>query len=264
MRLVLAFVLTIAVAAMAPPASAQQSKASCTALLIGNSNYKAGGVPPLREPVNAARALGDALKGAGFDVEVRENLTKEAMQRTIDGFYGRLRTGMTGLIFFSGFGIQTRRQNFLIPVDADFFVEFDIRLFGISLDNVLSEMDKRGSSVKIAIIDAARRNPIERRFRRSGSDGLAAVSPPPGTLVLYSATAGTPGGVVPDGDTERGLFVDELLKEIGGQGVSMEEAFKRTRASVSQASAAGQIPWMASSLNQEALLSNCSKRLDGG
>jgi uncharacterized caspase-like protein len=251
MRLVLALVVILAVAAMTRPASAQQGNGSCTALLIGNSNYMWGGEPALKEPVNDARSLGEELKRAGFDVDVRENLTKEAMQRAIDGFYGKIRPGMIGLIFFSGYGIQANRQSFLIPVDVDIFNESEVRPNGISLDNVLAEMNRRGAGVKIAIIDAARRfNPFENRFRRPGA-GLAAVSSPGGTLVMYSATAGTPGGLVPASNPERGLFVGELLKEIRGQGVSAEEAFNRTRMGVSRASSNDQNPWISSSLSQE-------------
>ncbi len=43
-----------------------------------------------------------------------------------------------------------------------------------------------GGGVKIALIDASRRNPFERRFR-SFSAGLAPVIAPNGTLVMYSA-----------------------------------------------------------------------------
>jgi Caspase domain/Tetratricopeptide repeat len=262
MRLAFVVFLTLAVVATALPASAQQGNGSCAALLIGNSNYMWGGEPPLKEPVNDARSLGEELKRAGFDVEVRENLAKEAMQRAIDGFYGKLRTGMTGLIFFSGYGIQANRQSYLIPVDVDIFNESEVRPNGISLDNVLAEMNRRGAGVKIAIIDAARRfNPFENRFRRPGA-GLAPVSSPGGTLVMYSATAGTPGGLVPASSAERGLFVGELLKEIRGQGVSAEEAFNRTRMGVSRASSNDQNPWISSSLSQEFSFSNCSKRLE--
>jgi len=134
---------------MTRPASAQQGNGSCTALLIGNSNYMWGGEPALKEPVNDARSLGEELKRAGFDVDVRENLTKEAMQRAIDGFYGKIRPGMIGVIFFSGYGIQANRQSFLIPVDVDIFNESEVRPNGISLDNVLAEMNRRGAGVKI-------------------------------------------------------------------------------------------------------------------
>ena len=184
------------------------------------------------------------------------------MQRAIDGFYGKLRSGMTGLIFFSGYGIQANRQSYLIPVDVDIFNESEVRPNGINLDNVLAEMNRRGAGVKIAIIDAARRfNPFENRFRRPGA-GLAPVSSPGGTLVMYSATAGTPGGLVPASSAERGLFVGELLKEIRGQGVSAEEAFNRTRMGVSRASSNDQNPWISSSLSQEFSFSNCSRRYE--
>jgi tetratricopeptide (TPR) repeat protein len=253
MRLALAVFLAIAIAATARPASAQQ----CAALLIGNSNYMWGGEPPLRDPVNNARTLGEELKRAGFDVDVRQDLTKDAMLRAIDGFYGKLRTGMTGLIFFSGYGIQANRQSFLIPVDVDIFNESEVRPNGINLDNLLAEMNKRGAGVKIAIIDAARRtNPFENRFRRP-SAGLAPVSSPADTLVMYSTTAGTPGGLLPLDSDRQGLFVGELLKEIRSQGVSVEQAFIRTRVGVSRASSNEQNPWVSSSLSQDFSFSDC-------
>jgi hypothetical protein len=179
------------------------------------------------------------------------------MQRAIDGFYGKLRTGMTSLIFFSGYGIQANRQSYLIPVDADIFNESEVRPNGISLDAVLAEMNRRGAGVKIAIIDAARRfNPFENRFRRP-SAGLAPPSSPRGTLVMYSATAGTPGDLVRPSGADRGLFVGELLKEIQAQGASAEEVFNRTRMGVSRASSGDQSPWMSSSLSQGISFSNC-------
>ena len=170
MRLVLFFAL--AIISWVQPASAQQGNGSCAALLIGNSDYMWGGDPALKEPINDARSLGDELKRAGFDVEVRENLSKDEMQRAINGFYAKLKRGMTGLVFFSGYGIQANRQSYLIPVDVDIWNESEVAPKGVSLDNVLAEMNKRGANVKIAIVDAARRNPFERRFRKAGAEGL--------------------------------------------------------------------------------------------
>ena len=259
MRLVLALVVILTVAAMTRPASAQQGNGSCTALLIGNSNYMWGGEPGIEGAGQRCPLPGRRVEAGGVRRDVRENLTREAMQRAIDGFHGKIRPGMVGLIFFSGYGIQASRQSFLIPVDVDIFNESEVRPNGISLDNVLAEMNRRGAGVKIAIIDAARRfNPFENRFRRPGA-GLAAVSSPGGTLVMYSATAGTPGGLVPASNSERGLFVGELLKEIRGQGVSAEEAFNRTRMGVSRASSNEQNPWISSSLSQEFTFSSCGR-----
>ncbi len=257
MRLIL--LLALAAMVWVQPAFAQQGNGSCAALLIGNSDYMWGGDPALKEPINDARSLGDELRRAGFDVEVRENLSRDEMQRAINSFYGKLKRGMTGLVFFSGYGIQANRQSYLIPVDVDIWNESEVAPKGVSLDNILAEMNKRGANVKIAIVDAARRNPFERRFRKAGAEGLPPVSAPLGTLVLYSATAGTPGGLVKDAAAERSLFVGELVKEIRGQGVSAEEVFNRTRMGVSRASTNEQNPWISSSLSQEFSFPSCGR-----
>jgi hypothetical protein len=257
MRLILFFALAVMV--WVQPAFAQQGNGSCAALLIGNSDYMWGGDPGLKEPINDARSLGDELKRAGFDIEVRENLSRDEMQRALNGFYAKIKRGMTGLVFFSGYGIQANRQSYLIPVDVDIWNESEVQPKGMSLDNILAEMNKRGANVKIAIVDAARRNPFERRFRKAGAEGLPPVSAPLGTLVLYSATAGTPGGLVKDSAAERSLFVGEVVKEIRGQGVSAEEVFNRTRMGVSRASSNEQNPWISSSLSQEFSFPSCGR-----
>jgi hypothetical protein len=256
MRPVVCFLLILL--AIAQHAQAGQSSGSCAALLIGNGNYRWSGELPLTDPVKDARALGDELKRAGFAVDIRENLTKAAMRRALDDFYGKLRSGMIGLVFFSGYGIQVNRQTYLIPIDADIWNESEVQPDGVSLDGVLAEMNARDVDVKISIIDAAHRNnPFERRFRQSGLFGLAPVASPR-SLVLFSAAAGSPGSVVPVDNAERRTFIGELLKEIRDQDVSAEEVFNRTRVRVSKASSNQQNPWVSSSLSWRFSFSNCA------
>lgn len=216
------------------------------ALVIGNAKYPDSDAP-LREPINDMRAIADELKRAGFDVAVGENLSGEAMKRAINALYDKVKPGAVAMIFFSGYGIQSGRQSFMIPVDSAIWDEKDVRRDGISLDAVLSELNSRGASVKIAVLDASRRNPFERRFRQF-STGLAPVTAPRGTLVMYSAP---PGAVVNDSNTDRSLFVTELLKEIRVPDLTAEEAFNRTRVGVSRVSKGDQIPWFSSSLAEE-------------
>src|SRR6202012_4188704 len=133
---------------------------------------------------------------------------------------GHIKPGTVSLIFFSGFGIQSNRQSFMIPVDAQIWTEADVRRDGISLETVLGEFNNRGAGVKIALIDASRRNPYERRFR-SFSAGLAPVIAPNGTLVMYSTALSS---VISDDGGDHGLFVQELLKQIRTPGLMAEEA----------------------------------------
>jgi tetratricopeptide (TPR) repeat protein len=198
----------------------------------------------LKDPVNNVRSLAEELRRSGFDVDIGENLTKEAMRAAIERFYGKIKSGSTALLFFSGYGIQSDRQTYVIPVNAQVWAEADVRRDGYSLDLVLAEMNKRGAGVKIAILDASRRNPFERRFR-AVAGGLAPVIIPKGTVVMYAAA---PGAVARDGD--RAIFVGELIKEIRGPG-RIEEAFNRTLVAVSRASQGEQVPWFSSSLVED-------------
>jgi len=213
------------------------------ALLIANADYPDADVP-LRHPVNDAHAIADELRRAGFEVAVGENLTRQSMQNAITDFKARIEPGSAALIFFSGYGIQVNKQNYLIPVNAQIWSEEDVRRHGIALESILVDMDGAAARVKLAIIDASRENPFERRYRRS-SAGLASIEVSRGTLVVYAAE---PEKVMTDADGENGLFVGELLKEIRSTGRTAEQIFVSAARSVSRASNGRQVPWLSSSL----------------
>jgi tetratricopeptide (TPR) repeat protein len=241
-RLIFLVVLSLFAGLAVGPVRAQQNEAR-VALVIGNAAYPDADAP-LKEPVNSVRALADELKRHGFEVDTGENLSKEAMRAALERFYGKINSGSTALLFFSGFGIQSDRQSYMIPVNAQIWNESDVRRDGYSLDSVLAEMNSKGARVKIAILDASRRNPFERRFRPVAG-GLAPVAVPKGTVVMYAAA---PGAVAREGD--RQVFVNELIKEIRGPG-KIEEAFNRTLIGVSRESKGEQVPWFSSSLVEE-------------
>ena len=231
---------------MLPIVPAAAAGAERFALVIGNAKYP-DAEAPLKEPINDARAVADELKRDGFNVEIGENLTGDAMRRAFDKLYGKIKPGSVALVFFSGFGVQSGRQSYMIPVDAQIWTEPDVRRDGFSLETVLGEINSRGAGVKIALIDASRRNPFERRFR-SFSAGLAPVIAPNGTLVMYSAALSS---VVSDNGSDRSLFVRELLKEIRVPDLMAEETLNKTRVGVTRASRGEQVPWISSSLAED-------------
>src|ERR1700754_3723070 len=241
-RLALLLILIVSVAPVAPSWAAGER----FALVIGNAKYP-DAEAPLKEPINDARDIAEELKRDGFDVETGENLTGDAMRRALERLYARIKPGSVALIFFSGFGVQSARQSYLIPVDAQIWTEPDVRRDGVSLETILGEINSRGAGVKIALIDASRRNPFERRFR-SFSAGLAPVIAPNGTLVMYSAALSS---VVSDTGSTHSLFVQELLKEIRVPDLMAEETLNRTRVGVTRASRSEQGPWISSSLAED-------------
>ena len=90
------------------------------------------------------------------------------MQRAIDAFSVKIRSGTAALFYFSGYGIQVARRTYLLPVNAQVWTEAEVRRDGVGLDNLLADMHRRGAKVKIIIIDAARRNPFcARLFSRA-------------------------------------------------------------------------------------------------
>jgi hypothetical protein len=244
----LAVLLLTMLPALAPATAsdATENGSARVALVIGNASYP-DSEAPLKEPINDARDIADELKHDGFDVETGENLTGEGMRLALKRLYSRIKPGSVALIFVSGYGIQSGRQSYLIPVDAQIWTEADVRRDGFSLETILSEINNRGAGVKIALLDASRRNPFERRFR-SFSAGLAPVIAPSGTLVMYSAALSS---VVSDASTDHSLFVSELLKEIRVPDLTAEETLNRTRVGVTRASRAEQVPWISSSLAED-------------
>jgi len=256
MRLIALFIAAVTLAALNHrEASAQQASAPRAqfALLIGNAKYP-DSETPLKEPVNDIRAVAEELRRNGFDVEVGENLNREAMQRTLAKFYGKLQPGSVGLVYFSGYGIQSARQSYMLPVDAQIWAETDVRRDGFGLDTTLAEMNSRGASVKIAILDASRRNPFERRFR-TVSAGLAPAVAPTGTMVMLSAA---PSAVINDSASDHGMFAGELIKQLRTPGLSGEEVFNRTRIAVSRATHGEQVPWLSSSMTEDYAFSRAS------
>jgi hypothetical protein len=242
-RLSLLALLAFSLAPMVPSAAIAADR---FALVIGNAKYPDADAP-LKEPVSDARSVADELKRDGFTVETGENLTGEGMRKALERLYGHIKPGNVALIFFSGFGIQSNRQSFMIPVDAQIWTEADVRRDGVSLETVLGEFNNRGAGVKIALIDASRRNPYERRFR-SFSAGLAPVIAPNGSLVMYSAALSS---VMSDNGGDHSLFVQELLKEIRVPDLMAEETLNRTRVGVTRASRSEQVPWISSSLAED-------------
>ena len=232
---------------MLTPFALAQQKVERVALVIGNAKYPDAGAP-LPSPIKDATKLAEELRRNNFSVEFKTNLGKKDMRRAVDAFTGKIKNGATALLYFSGVGLQVGRRSYLIPTNAQIWTEADVRRDGVSVDALLAEVQRKGANVKIVIIDAARRNPFERRFRAAPA-GLAPIEAPAGTLVLYSAA---PGKLVENKtDSATSLFASELIKELRTPNLSAEQVFNRTRISVSRASRGEQVPWVASSLLEE-------------
>ena len=119
------------------------------ALVIGNSAYE---VSPLRNPVNDAFDLAQALKEIGFEVIYKENLTQNDMKRAIRDFGEKLRNGGIGLFYYAGHGIQVRGVNYLVPINAKIETEEEIEYECVDAGFVLAQMESARNAMNITRI----------------------------------------------------------------------------------------------------------------
>ena len=224
---------------------------SRVALVIGNGHYPDANAP-LAQPINDARALTAALRRNGFDVDVVEDASKDDMHRAVDRLKSRISKDSVVMLFFGGYGVETRGQSYMIPVDAAIWNEADVRRDGLSIEAVLELMKEQGAHARIAVVDASRRNPYERRFRKF-SHGLGPIAAPDNALTLSSAT---PGKVADDSDSANSVLVTELLGHLNANldtrtAAGAETLFNKTRAAISRASDGQQVPSVSSSLSED-------------
>jgi uncharacterized caspase-like protein len=238
--------LDAAKAAEAALSSQTAKKPSRLALVIGNGHYPDANAP-LTQPINDARAVTAALRREGFDVDVVEDASKDDIDRAVDRLEAKINPESVVMLFFGGYGVQAGRQSYMIPVDAKIWKESDVRREGVSVESVLDTMKEKGARAKIAVIDASRRNPYERRFR-AFSHGLAPIAASENALILSSAT---PGKVADDSRGPNSVLVTELLNNIGSKAAGAEAVFSKTRIAVSRASDGEQVPSVSSSLLED-------------
>ena len=219
----------------------QAAAAERVALLIGNNQYA---TTPLRNAVNDAKDLSEALKELGFKVIVRENASRRDMIEAIREFGQALEGASTALFFYAGHAMQFKDRNYLIPIDAAMGSEEDVTFFSVEIGQVFDRMDRARTRFNFLILDACRDNPFAASFKTT-SQGLAQMSSPSGTLIAY-ATA--PGSVAADGYGRNGIYTKHILQNIRVPDLPVEIMFKRVREGVERETRRLQTPWDSSSL----------------
>lgn len=212
------------------------------ALVIGNGNYQQPLLPKLRNPPNDADDISKVLRNFGFEVIERKNQTLEGMNLAIAEFGSKIGGSEAALFFFAGHGIQSRNQNYLLPVNAKIDSDAAIPYQGINLNQILDEMDNGKSGANIVILDACRNNPMSGKFRSGQSRGLASPgNTPKGTVIIYATD---PGNVASDGVGRNGLLTAGLLTAFKGKDLSLDGVLTVASAEVEQASGMAQTPYI--------------------
>jgi len=221
---------------------------SHTALVIGNQRYESA-VGALRNTGNDAKAMAAALRSLGFTVIERHDLTRNELLRAMDNFRKTLAGAEVGVFYYAGHGIAVDGANYLIPIKSGFSPagadSTTLRMLAethlFNAEEAVADMSAAGAKCNLVILDACRTTCLAgvTRDRGMGGGGLAEMTPPAGSLIAFATEAGHTSF---DGDGRNGLYTEELLKNLVTPGLTIEQVFKRTRASVLERSDGNQMP----------------------
>ncbi len=217
------------------------------ALVIGNSGYEH--VSRLPNPENDATAISASLERLGFAVRKVENLTYDAMRRTLRDFGSEAAGADVALVFYAGHGIEVNNQNYVIPVDARLKRDRDIDYEAVPLDLLTQAVaDARG--LKLVLLDACRDNPFAASMKRTSGTrsigrGLSRVEPAQGILVSYAAKEGT---TADDGSGANSPYTEALLAHLEQPGLEINFLFRKVRDHVLASTGGRQEPFTYGSL----------------
>ena len=217
------------------------------ALVIGNSAYEH--VTQLPNPQNDAADLGVALQDVGFEVQLLNDLSYDALRRSLRDFSGKAAGAEMALIYFAGHGIEVNKHNYLIPIDAQLKTDRDVVFEAVPLDFVLSAVEgARG--LRLVLLDACRNNPFASKMKvtsstRSIGRGLSSIEPTAGTLVSFAAKEGT---TADDGEGRNSPYTAALLSNLTEPGLEINFLFRKVRDHVINATGGRQEPFTYGSL----------------
>ena len=209
------------------------------ALVIGIDDYDH--VEPLQKARNDARAVHGALEAAGFEADLLLDGTGIGVIEALEAFTSRLSPGDEAVFFFAGHGVELEGENILLPADIpapERGGDLLVRRFGIPVQDVLDQIQRRDVQLSLLILDACRDNPFPRQGTRSlgGTRGLARMSAPEGTFIVYSAGAGQAAldRLSNDDPDPNSVFTRALLPRITTPGLELSDLVREVRSEVRQ------------------------------
>lgn len=212
------------------PAWAQQR----LALVIGNDGYEQ--ISKLRNARSDAQAMAEALRGAGYQVDLKTDRTQREMLDDVRALRQRIKGGDEVVFFFSGHGVQLGASNHLLPVNVRNQSEDQVRDDALELSRVLADLRSARPAFTLAIVDACRDNPFAGSGRSLGGRGLTGVAGANGQMVIYAAGEGQQAlDRLGNSDPVRnGLFTRVFIREMQKPGVPVHQVLRNVRVEVAR------------------------------
>lgn len=224
----------------------EQEPAGRLALVIGNSGYK--NVEPLKNPGNDAKLIAETLRGLGFEVIEKTDLTRKSFQAAVDDIAEKAASYETVLVYYAGHGFQIDGNNYLVPVDSKLRDRKKFANETVDLNGIVGKLEGDNRNTLI-LIDACRNNPVSKDDAATDMpEGLAQMETGSGTFVAFATQ---PGNITRDGAGENSPFTIALAEHMQTEGISISDMMIRVRNTVEERTAGEQTPWDQSSLRAQ-------------
>src|SRR5271169_3694067 len=177
--LILLLLAVVPMQTFAQPAATPERR---VAFVVGIGAYQ--NAPRLANPVNDARAIGEALRRLNFQVDEVYDADFRQLSRALREFGIKAQQADVAVVYYAGHGVQVGRENYLLPADALLERERDLVYEALPLELFLDEASQ-ARRLSIILLDACRNNPFVDRLSR----GITAPSRGPAAAGLARVDA---------------------------------------------------------------------------
>ncbi|UJR35925.1 hypothetical protein I4U23_028667 [Adineta vaga] len=227
------------------------------ALSIGINAYSPSHLR-LRPCINDAADMHHALQSIGFHTQYEADLDLKSMKLSTQKFIRSIRPGAVVLFYFSGHGVQSDGNNYLIARDAVGICADNIRSTAIDAQKLVNDMHERKPRLIICVLDCCRTDPPNEpldamSFHKAAlagtQAGFAPMQAPPSTIIVYACAADDTAS--PRSRNGRNsLYTYHLLRYLRTPNTDIETVLRHVGAAVQKDSENKQIPFRYSSCNE--------------
>jgi hypothetical protein len=187
------------------------------ALVIGNANYQ-DSKDRLPNAINDTNDISSALKKLGYDVVLKQDLSRLDMITEVDDFVKRLmsNTNSEGFFWYAGHGIEFDGEGYLLPMDVDMRSEIRVKNTSYRLNELTKSLDRVRNKANVLVFDACRVPPnIGGEQSRGAGDTTRVIKSvphiPADLMIIYSTS---PGTTASDGSGRNSPFAEAFLKNM--------------------------------------------------
>ncbi len=187
------------------------------ALVVGNAAYK--NLPAVPMAGADARTMAKTLTGLGLTVTLIQDAEISSLAGAVNAFVGTLVAGEPALFYYSGYAVQDKGENYLLPLSYQVDSADPVEFSAYSLKRLERFVEAKKPGPGTLLIEAAPLPPV--LSRHFGEPGLALMDVRTSDMLLVFASL--PGqGVKDPGTRSVSYFTQAWLEELEKPWISLD------------------------------------------